>query len=41
MKDIYDKVRGDMIHEPGDENNDIFFIKTKGGEKINDLFDQI
>ena len=42
MKDIYNKVKGDMSNRPGDDNDDLFIIKSKNGDKnIDDLLDQI
>ena len=29
-----------MSHKPGDNNNDVFLIKAKGGKIINDLLDK-
>jgi len=40
LKDIYDKVKGDMSHEPGDKYDDIILIKSKGDKNINELLDQ-
>ena len=40
MKDIYNKVKGDMSHIPGDENDDIILIKSKGNRAPNDILDQ-
>ena len=37
MKDIYDKVKNDMSHIPGDENEDIILIKSKGNRDPNDI----
>ena len=40
MKDIYDKVKGDMSHEPGDKYDDIILIKSKGDKNVNELLTQ-
>lgn len=36
MKDIYNKVKGEMTNKPGDENDDLFLIKAKGDKNLND-----
>ena len=41
MRDIYNKVKGEMTNKPGDENDDLFLIKAKGDKNLNDLLDQI
>ena len=41
MKDIYNKVKGDMTNKPGDENNDMFVIKVPANKNINDVLNKI
>ena len=41
MMILYDKVKGDMSHIPGDENDDIILIKSKGNRAPNDILGQM
>jgi len=41
MREIHDKVKGDNINRPEDENNGVLLIKAKGGQNINDILDKV
>ena len=41
MKDIYNKVKGNMTNKPEDESNDLFVIKLPPNKNINDVLEKI
>jgi len=41
MKDIYNKVKGDMSNRPGDENDDLVLIKVPPNKDVNDVLQKL
>ena len=41
IKDVFNKVRGDMTSRPEDEKNDVFLIKVPNEKNLDDVLDKI
>ena len=41
MKEVYNKVKGDMTNKPNDGNNDLFVIKIPSNKNINDVLKKV